>query len=437
MANNTIVVEKLSKRYFVGLQREAGNNYSYGSLRDILSRKARTVTKAAYDLLKQNPIQTTNQPTDFWALKDISFEVKAGEVLGIIGRNGAGKSTLLKILSRITDPTEGRVKIKGRVASLLEVGTGFHPELTGRENIYLNGAILGMSRGDINRKFDQIVDFAGVERFLDLPVKRYSSGMYVRLAFAVAAHVEPEILIVDEALSVGDYEFQQKCLVKMQDVASRQGRTVVLVSHNLAAITEMASRAILLDAGRIITDGTVPQALSAYISKEPALYTPPASKANSSSPHIGRAEVITSNGDGTHEYGQELVVKFWIRHSKPLSKGCFSFRIKNYLHHPVVHAWAYYPEPRFGQNPGETLLVCRFPRLRLHVGQYSLRTDLTEPPGREIYESLDGICQFEVVRNEVQMWGWRNDDCVYHEDWDWRIAHVKDLALTAREANTP
>ena len=204
-------------------------------------------------------------PTTFWALRDISFTVPRGEVLGVIGRNGAGKSTLLKILSRITDPTAGRVALRGRVASLLEVGTGFHPELTGRENIFLNGAILGMSRAETRRKFDEIVAFAEIDRFLDTPVKHYSSGMYVRLAFAVAAHLEPEILIVDEVLAVGDAEFQAKCLGKMESIAHDQARTVLFVSHNMTAIARLCHRVLLLDAGGIVLDGTVEQAINRYL----------------------------------------------------------------------------------------------------------------------------------------------------------------------------
>jgi lipopolysaccharide transport system ATP-binding protein len=208
---------------------------------------------------------TGPDPEEFWALRDISFEVKPGEVLGIIGRNGAGKSTLLKILSRITSPTEGFADLSGRVASLLEVGTGFHPELTGRENIYLNGAILGMSSAEIRRKFDEIVAFSEVEKFLDTPVKHYSSGMYTRLAFAVAAHLEPEILIVDEVLAVGDAQFQKKCMGKMGDVA-REGRTVLFVSHNMPAVANLCSRAILLTRGRVAADGPAQEIVNRYIS---------------------------------------------------------------------------------------------------------------------------------------------------------------------------
>ena len=202
---------------------------------------------------------------EFWALNDVSFKVKEGEILGVIGRNGAGKSTLLKILSRVTAPTSGQVKIKGRVASLLEVGTGFHPELTGRENVFLNGAILGMTKAEIRRKFDEIVAFSEVEEFIDTPVKRYSSGMYVRLAFAVAAHLEPEILIVDEVLAVGDAQFQKKCLGKMGDVASH-GRTILFVSHNMTAVQSLCSRALLMDQGRIALDASTSEATARYLS---------------------------------------------------------------------------------------------------------------------------------------------------------------------------
>lgn len=205
------------------------------------------------------------QKERFWALKDVSFAVQAGEAIGIIGRNGAGKSTLLKVLSRITEPTEGRVRIRGRVASLLEVGTGFHPELTGRENIFLNGTILGMTRREIQRKFDEIVAFAEIEKFLDTPVKRYSSGMYVRLAFAVAAHLEPEILIVDEVLAVGDVQFQKKCLGKMQDVSRAGGRTVLFVSHNMAAVQAFCARSVQLEKGRLVSSGQTDDVIQRYI----------------------------------------------------------------------------------------------------------------------------------------------------------------------------
>jgi len=263
MANDIVIRAKgLGKKYIIGQQAERER---YVALRDVLARGAWNAWRKTADMARGRAIITGDTVEEFWALKDVSFEVKRGEVLGIIGRNGAGKSTLLKILSRITEPSEGRVAIKGRMASLLEVGTGFHPELTGRENIYLNGAILGMTRAEIKRKFDEIVAFAQLEKFLDTPVKRYSSGMYVRLAFAVAAHLEPEILVVDEVLAVGDVEFQKRCLGKMQDIATGQGRTVLFVSHNMGAIQSLCGSAIVLEQGRKAFQGNAEKAVGFYL----------------------------------------------------------------------------------------------------------------------------------------------------------------------------
>jgi lipopolysaccharide transport system ATP-binding protein len=259
-----ISVENLSKRYQLGRKSGCETRPAYLSLRDVVAREARNIGHKTVNLLRGRQIVQGDEIEAFWALKDVSFEVNRGEVLGIIGHNGAGKSTLLKILSRITEPSEGRVIISGRVGSLLEVGTGFHPELTGRENIYLNGAVLGMTRAEIRRRFDEIVAFAEVEKFLDTPVKRYSSGMYVRLAFAIAAHLEPEILIVDEVLAVGDIEFQKKCLGKMSTVASG-GRTVLFVSHNLTAIESLCNSCIALRAGRIFSRGRTTDVLDDYV----------------------------------------------------------------------------------------------------------------------------------------------------------------------------
>jgi lipopolysaccharide transport system ATP-binding protein len=256
-----IKVENLGKKYVLTHQRKE----PYIALRDVITEKAKTaVRKLGRPLFPKTSNMTSDTAhEEFWALKDISFEVKQGERIGIIGRNGAGKSTLLKIISRITEPTTGRIGINGRVASLLEVGTGFHPELTGRENIFLNGAILGMTKAEIKRKFDEIVDFAEIEKFLDTPVKRYSSGMYVRLAFAVAAHLEPEILIVDEVLAVGDLAFQKKCLGKMGEV-SQGGRTVLFVSHNMQAVRNLCPRSLLLNEGEIIHDAETNAVLHNY-----------------------------------------------------------------------------------------------------------------------------------------------------------------------------
>jgi len=295
MSEAIITVSQLGKKYRISHQ---GERQQYTTLRDVIAQKARSFFRSrpilASDLRPRTsgavassvlrPPSSGKSSEDFWALKDVSFEVKQGEVVGIIGRNGAGKSTLLKVLSRITEPTEGRVHLRGRVASLLEVGTGFHPELTGRENVYLNGAILGMSRAEIRKKFDEIVAFAEVEKFLDTPVKRYSSGMYVRLAFAVAAHLEPEILIVDEVLAVGDAEFQQKCLGKMESVSRKEGRTVLFVSHNMVAIKSLTTRCVLLNAGDRVFEGTTEKCLELY--------------ANITNKHVSDESVII--GSGTH-----------------------------------------------------------------------------------------------------------------------------------------
>jgi lipopolysaccharide transport system ATP-binding protein len=257
MSDTVVRVENLSKKYIIGHQPKEQNT----TLRDVISSS----TKGLLKPFKRDKSQVADPTSeDFWALKDVSFEIKQGDRLGIIGRNGAGKSTLLKILSRIVEPTNGSIRIIGRVSSLLEVGTGFHPELTGRENISLNGAILGMSKAEITQKFDEIVAFAEVEKFLDTPVKRYSSGMYVRLAFSVAAHLEPEILIVDEVLAVGDAQFQKKCLGKMESVG-KEGRTIIFVSHNILAIRQLCDRGLFLQNGKLIAQGQIQSVVNHYL----------------------------------------------------------------------------------------------------------------------------------------------------------------------------
>ena len=254
MSAPIISVRNLGKQYRLGAV------FAHDSLRDQIAHTVKSVAS----IFQKNGEKQTSRVEEFWALKDVSFDVNEGDVIGIIGRNGAGKSTLLKILSQITEPTSGEIRVRGRIASLLEVGTGFHPELSGRENIFLNGAILGMRKREVQAKFDEIVEFSEVQKFLDTPVKRYSSGMYVKLAFAVAAHLEPEILVVDEVLAVGDIQFQKKCLGKMADV-SRSGRTVLFVSHNLAAVQKLCTRAILLEQGVLKQDGTTADCISKYL----------------------------------------------------------------------------------------------------------------------------------------------------------------------------
>lgn len=286
MSDVIIKAENLGKSYLIDHQQTKG----YSTFRDMISTKVKNA------FIKNN---SSNTKEEFWALQNINFEFDRGDRIGIIGRNGAGKSTLLKLLSRITEPTTGKIILKGKVASLLEVGTGFHPELSGRENIFLNGAILGMTRSEIRSKFDEIVDFAGVEKFLDTPVKRYSSGMYVRLAFAVAAHLEPEILVVDEVLAVGDADFQKKSLGKMKDVSSKEGRTVLFVSHNMAAVGNLCNKGMFLDKGAVAYIGAAKEAIGQYIKKG----AKSGEKELTNTRYVSRVSILNSSGNAADELG--------------------------------------------------------------------------------------------------------------------------------------
>jgi lipopolysaccharide transport system ATP-binding protein len=327
MSDTVISIEHIAKRYTLRHKR-SGERYT--TLRDVITRRVAAPFQAIGNRIRSGKIlngshfqapdsQTNGCIEEFWAIKDISLEVNQGDVIGVIGRNGAGKSTLLKILSRITEPTKGRIRIRGRVASLLEVGTGFHPELTGRENIYLNGSILGMSRAEISAKFDEIVAFAAVEQFLDTPVKRYSSGMYVRLAFAIAAHLEPEILIVDEVLAVGDAEFQKKCLGKMHEVAS-SGRTILFVSHNMQAVSVLCNRGIFIHAGSLEYNGSTKGAIDKYISS----FSTANGQDNSPERRYGSGEyryISASPARQMFDSAEEKVINFEIeRQGKPVGR---------------------------------------------------------------------------------------------------------------------
>lgn len=331
MSDAIITVENLSKCYIIGHQRGRGDG-----LRHVIEK----AIKNPFQWLRSKKKQWSTEKEEFWALKDVSFEIKQGQVVGIVGRNGAGKSTLLKILSRITEPTTGRIRIKGRVASLLEVGTGFHQELTGRENIYLNGAILGMSKLEIRRKFDEIVEFSEVEKFLDTPVKRYSSGMYVRLAFAIAAHLDPEILIVDEVLAVGDAEFQKKCLGKLHDVAAGQGRTVLFVSHQMAVIQNLCDRCFLLQAGRLVRDGNTNVVVDAYLSNAIQLtedmLLERRDRKGVGDVRVSAIEVCDSDGHSVREAtsGREVIVRvhFKVKHGVTLTNCRVSLGIIKDMH---------------------------------------------------------------------------------------------------------
>ena len=364
MNDVAIRVENLSKQYKIGVRNR------HDTLRDLLMGGLKS-------MFSRNGAAPARNDT-FWALRDISLEIKQGEVAGIIGRNGAGKSTLLKILSRITEPTEGEAKIHGRVASLLEVGTGFHAELTGRENIYLNGSILGMKRAEIDRKFDEIVDFSGIEGFIDTPVKHYSSGMYVRLAFAVAAHLEPEILIIDEVLAVGDAAFQKKCLAKMGEVAN-QGRTVLFVSHNMAAIQGFCSKCCLLSSGQVVAEGSPRSVVEQYLS-DVSLGTPTLLRERKDRQGTGEIQflevsILDAKGRSIDAAltGQDIdiALSYRSRVDKPLSRldvhltfyttfGQFMFNCSS--------EGSGYP---FDVLPPSGLLVCHIPELPLAPGRYA------------------------------------------------------------------
>lgn len=300
MSEVVIRAENIGKSYIIGHEKHE----HYTALRDVIARKTKQIVSKTKHMLRGGQLISGSELEDFWALKEINFEINQGDSIGIIGRNGAGKSTLLKVISRITEPSIGRVMIKGRVASLLEVGTGFHPELTGRENIYLNGAIMGMNRKETKSKFDEIVDFAGIEKFLDTPVKRYSSGMYVRLAFSVAAHLESEILIVDEVLAVGDAEFQKKCLSKMGEVSKGEGRTVLFVSHSLSSIKQLCKKGILLNKGQISFTGNSQQTIDYYLSNNEKIIINKYVKKHLEGKEIElvRAELIDDRGNLREDY---------------------------------------------------------------------------------------------------------------------------------------
>jgi lipopolysaccharide transport system ATP-binding protein len=380
-SDTVISVEGLSKSYLIGHERQTRG---YQTLRESLIRGLKGFGRAAVDTLHGRQILDGEDIEEFWALKDVSFEVKRGEVLGIIGRNGAGKSTLLKILSRITEPTEGRVRIKGRVASLLEVGTGFHPELTGRENIFLNGAILGMTKAEIKRKFDEIVAFAEVEKFLDTPVKRYSSGMYVRLAFAVAAHLEPEILVVDEVLAVGDAEFQKKCLGKMNEVAGG-GRTVIFVSHNMDALRRICTTGMVLVSGRTLVSDTIENAIGRYMSqvlKGKANYRIEFVKKDNSIPHVTHIEVLDAearplNPPKTFDH---VIFRIYFFSPRQITNGS----VVMYIGLPggtLLTLCSTAPDSSYPVRflPGDNVIDCVLPKLLLSAGEYVIGAGLAIP----------------------------------------------------------
>lgn len=413
-----IKVENLSKQYRLG---EVGT----GSMKDDFIRWR-------YRMMgKEDPFLTIGDENDrtvkssckyVWALKDINIEVKQGEILGIIGRNGAGKSTLLKILSRTTGPTKGSIKMKGRVASLLEVGTGFHGELSGRENIYLNGAIMGMTKAEIKSKLDEIIDFAGIEKYVDTPVKRYSSGMYVRLAFAVAAHLEPDIMIVDEVLSVGDAEFQRKALGKMQDVSNNDGRTVLFVSHQMDAVSVLTSRAICLINGKIEINSSPREAIRFYLSNMKAASGFYEALPSPTDPSFVKVKVITSEAEGIHKNGMDLIIDMEINMPRLIVGMAVSVQIFSDREFSAIFGYVFDNKTEILRKQGLNKLRCIIPKCRLYQGVYYLKMHLAETKGRVKFQDIDKICEFEVrMMDDVIEWGWQKEVCVYTEDFIWTI----------------
>ena len=390
----------------------------------------------------KNPLgifrRPASHPVDagfFWALKDINLRVHAGDVIGIIGRNGAGKSTLLKVLSRITEPTTGRVVLRGRMASLLEVGTGFHPELTGRENIFLNGAILGMKKHEIRAQFDEIVAFSEVEEFLDTPVKRYSSGMYVRLAFAVAAHLNPEILVVDEVLAVGDFAFQRKCLGKMSEV-SRNGRTILFVSHNMAAVENLCTRGVLLEGGRIVFDGSSGGAIREYLHTQGSggeskrvtdlAAVPRGVKYH---PHMTALEVFTDSGVPIVQTGAPAVLRISFRMDDPGMVGA-GIAVDSIYGQRIFLAHTLYSPGRLEVvREGEYVLTCRIPSLTLCPGEYKLTLSLSRAESE--VDRLEDAYRLTVVGSDFYGTGKLPPNGIVVMPHGWSLESVEHNNLTS------
>ncbi len=396
-----IAIENLSKKYIIAHQKRE----RYTAMRDVLANGAkRFALKLCHPF-----VAPTNDPTheEFWALKNVSFDIQQGDRVGIIGRNGAGKSTLLKVLSRITEPTSGKVSIKGRVASLLEVGTGFHPELTGRENIFLNGAILGMSKAEIKKKFDEIVAFAEVERFLDTPVKRYSSGMYVRLAFAVAAHLEPEILIVDEVLAVGDAQFQKKCLGKMEDV-SNEGRTVMFVSHNLGSLRELCTKGVLLANGQMVAEGKISDVLERYIFSANESSIGEVCWADEAMPgdsDLKLKRVSVMQADKVKKVARDVIgidIDFELFACRDLVGVVITLIIRNSKGDGVLHTLSNINGEAQPIGKGSTIVRCKLPPLLLAADNYSVTVSATIPYVHTFFLERDAAYfQVETYNSEV------------------------------------
>jgi lipopolysaccharide transport system ATP-binding protein len=400
MSKTVISVENLTKRYDLGVIGTGTISRDLNRWWAHLRQQPDPYTKIGQeDKLKR-------RGESILALDDISFTVQQGEALGIIGKNGAGKSTLLKILSRVTAPTSGVVKIKGRIGSLLEVGTGFHPELTGRENVFLNGAILGMWKEEVQRKFDEIVDFSGVEKFIDTPVKRYSSGMYVRLAFAVAAHLDPEILVVDEVLAVGDAEFQKKCLGKMGDVAG-EGRTVLFVSHNMAAIENLCARSFLLISGSVNKIGNTDMVVSSYLSMmnhDNRSYKKEFKKPNNRDSWLEKISILINDSPSSiMKYGDELKIELTFNSASGLIKPSIGIVISSIRGEAIINTNnQYLPSPKYHKPINSGIICCNFGKIPLMEGRYTASIWFGESANAQ-HDYFENIIIFDVVAREI--WG--------------------------------
>jgi lipopolysaccharide transport system ATP-binding protein len=428
MRDTVIRIEGLSKRYLIQHQ---GNRHD--GLRHVIERMARSPLR----WMGTKRREWREKTEELWALRDVSCEVKQGDAVGIIGRNGAGKSTLLKILSRITEPTGGRIRITGRVASLLEVGTGFHPDLTGRENIFLNGAILGMQSAEIRRKFDEIVAFSEIERFLDTPVKRYSSGMYVRLAFAVAAHLEPDILVVDEVLAVGDAAFQKKCLGKMGEVAG-SGRTVLFVSHSMEAVRRLCRRAILLEAGTIASDGSAEEVVDAYwhaVSSVPTCY-----ENRDHGLVVTRVALKDSEGRETHDFspGDDLIIEVYFEARRRIERPYFLLIVSG-IHGKCFTASMLLDGHRPVALHGVGHVACRFKSLPLLPQQrYGVSMSIRASNGQDVILDCPDIESFAVL-GDLGNYGYTGDyhthasrstSVVVPYEWHFPDGVIAQVALT-------
>jgi lipopolysaccharide transport system ATP-binding protein len=427
-----IKVENLSKKYIISHNTQE----SYTNLRDVFTERVKSVGRRVLHPITFHRSHFTNSTNEeFWALKDVSFEIEQGDRVGIIGRNGAGKSTLLKILSRITEPTCGKVGINGRVASLLEVGTGFHPELTGRENIFLNGAILGMHREEIRRKFDEIVAFAEVERFLDTPVKHYSSGMYVRLAFAVAAHLEPEILIVDEVLAVGDAQFQKKCLGKMEEVG-RAGRTVLFVSHNMGAIQSLTKKCIYLDKGELLAYGDTTAVVAKYLCNsligaedkkyDLDFYRPDyVINAYKKERKVHYTNIWVEHDKKPVEeldMGASFTIFFELESNTEISGANISFVILNSEFQPVTIVFSWDNNYYLDMLPGRHVLRLEINDLVLTPGKYYIGTGINQSTESVAWDSVSNLPLFEVRNSgKVVHWLHRQWGSVQCENVHWQM----------------